>query len=335
MLTFPKEFFQEEIRSDFKVESSAKHLWAAKLELLAKVDEVCKKYSIPYFADWGTLLGAVRHQGFIPWDDDIDIAMKRPDYNRFLEICPKEFICFDENKDLDEKSLGDNFLYSSIYSAKVHTHIQTVLLSTNKVLVFDDHYLKRFHGYPVGVGIDIFPLDYLPEKNEETEQIFKLIAYIETIQYNDEHWDISGMPNSDEATQYIHSIESVCNLKFDWNISLRIQLLRLMDKLYSYYSEEGSTYLMPLYWQISYPEKHLYHKKEWFDETILLPFENIMIPAPKEYDKILTNLYQDYMTPSNWLGHHVNKSLTNLINTLSMDSQTALDSINKIMAAYE
>lgn len=335
MLTFTKDFFKEEIRSDFKVESSIKHMWAAKLELLAKVDDICKKYNIQYFAEWGTLLGAVRHNGFIPWDDDIDIAMKRPDYNRFLEVCTKEFVCFDDNKDTDIKTLGDNFLFSNIYTAKVHTHIQAVLLSSNKVLIFDDNYLKRFHGYPVGVGIDIFPLDYLPEKGENTDQLFELIRYIETIQYNDEHWTENGFPNSEEAKNYILNIESACNIKLDWNMPIRIQLLRLMDSLYSYFSEEESTYLMPLYWQSSFPDRTLYHKKEWFDETILLPFENIMIPVPKEYDKVLTNCYHDYMTPSNWVGNHINNNLINLVNSLNMDPAEAINNINKIMMAYE
>lgn len=335
MLNFSKDFFQEENRSDFKVESSAKHLWAAKLELLAKIDEVCKKYNIQYFADWGTLLGAVRHKGFVPWDDDIDVCMKRPDYNRFLEVCPKEFICFDDNKDTDINVLGDSFLFSNIYTAKVHTHIQAVLLSSNKVLIFDDNYLRRFHGYPGGIGIDIFPLDYLPEKDEKTDNIFKIINYIETIQYNNEHWTADGMPISEEATNYIKSIENICNTKLDWGSPLRIQLLRLMDSLYSFFSEDESVYLLPLYMQTSFPDRNYYHKKEWFDEVIYLPFENIMIPAPKDYDKILTNLYGDYMTPVNYVGHHVNRSLNNLINSLNMDYDTAVDNINKIMTAYE
>lgn len=67
-----------------------KHAWAAELEVLSEVDRICKKYNIQYYADWGTLLATVRHEGFIPWDDDLDIVMKREDYKRFLEVAPKE-----------------------------------------------------------------------------------------------------------------------------------------------------------------------------------------------------------------------------------------------------
>lgn len=60
-----------------------KHAWAAQLEVLNDIDKACTENGIQYFAEWGTLLGAVRHHGFIPWDDDMDICMKRADYEKF------------------------------------------------------------------------------------------------------------------------------------------------------------------------------------------------------------------------------------------------------------
>ena len=76
---FEKSYFNEETRSDFLIPSDMKHAWAAQLEILSDITDVCKTLGISYFAFWGTMLGAVRHKGFIPRDDDIDIAMKRPD----------------------------------------------------------------------------------------------------------------------------------------------------------------------------------------------------------------------------------------------------------------
>ena len=91
MLQFEESFFEGETRNDFYIEPMMKRCWAASLEVLAEIDRICKKHGIRYFADWGTLLGAVRHKGFIPWDDDIDITMLRPDYQKFMQIAPGEF----------------------------------------------------------------------------------------------------------------------------------------------------------------------------------------------------------------------------------------------------
>ena len=87
---FQDAFFQDEIREDFFIEKKMKHAWAAQMEVLKEIDRICKRNEIRYFADSGTLLGAVRHKGFIPWDDDIDLAMLREDYLRFFSVADKE-----------------------------------------------------------------------------------------------------------------------------------------------------------------------------------------------------------------------------------------------------
>ena len=89
-MIFPENFFQDEYRNGFLVPQMMKRAWAAKLELLQIIIDICNKYDLTYFAEYGTLLGAIRHKGFIPWDDDVDIALKRPDYNKLIRVLPSE-----------------------------------------------------------------------------------------------------------------------------------------------------------------------------------------------------------------------------------------------------
>lgn len=83
-MQFTQDFFKPEIREEFEIQAMMKRAWAAQMEVLQVVADICEENGLQYFADGGTLLGAVRHQGFIPWDDDIDICLKREDYNRLI-----------------------------------------------------------------------------------------------------------------------------------------------------------------------------------------------------------------------------------------------------------
>ena len=89
-MKFDNSYFDGETREDFYIRPMIKRAWAAQMEILEEIDRICKKHGITYFAEWGTLLGTVRHKGFIPWDDDLDIGMKREDYDRFMHYAPKE-----------------------------------------------------------------------------------------------------------------------------------------------------------------------------------------------------------------------------------------------------
>lgn len=131
-MQIPEGYLEGEIRDGFYVESMMKKTWAAQMEVLAEVDRVCKKNNIQYFADWGTLLGAVRHKGFVPWDDDMDITMKRKDYNHFCNIAEKEMPGFN--------------------IVNVHTEpgwdSLAARIVNGKRIRYDKEHLEKFHGCP-------------------------------------------------------------------------------------------------------------------------------------------------------------------------------------------
>lgn len=93
-----EQFYEDEVREGFYIPSAIKKAWGAEIQILNELDKVCKQLGIRFFAAWGTFLGAVRHGGFVPWDDDFDICMLRDDYNRFLneglKLMPEGFTVY-------------------------------------------------------------------------------------------------------------------------------------------------------------------------------------------------------------------------------------------------
>lgn len=144
MLQFPDSYFEDEVRDGFYVPSMIKRAWATALDVLCEVDRICCKYNIKYYAEWGTLLGAVRHAGFIPWDDDLDIGMMRTDYRKFCEVAPKEF--------------NESFQIFTFNTQKDFHHFLARVVCKNRIC-FEDEHLRRFHGFPYIAGLDIFVHD--------------------------------------------------------------------------------------------------------------------------------------------------------------------------------
>lgn len=87
----PKEFLEREIRGGYEVSEQMKRVWAIEIDMLQELFRVCDKYGLTIWAEGGTMLGTIRHGGFIPWDDDIDMAMPREDYDRLQEVAADEF----------------------------------------------------------------------------------------------------------------------------------------------------------------------------------------------------------------------------------------------------
>ena len=263
-------FYEKEIRCDFLVDEKRKKVWAVELQMLEKLDEVCKKYGITYWACYGTLLGAVRHQGFIPWDDDVDLVMFRDEYERFQAIAREEF--------------KEPYFFQNSYTDRRIWALSKIRDSRTTGIEFQD--LKDFHQ---GIFIDIFPLDSMPDN------IHNEFAGIREIQ--ELLWDMVTNPGGTllmlkqelvEGKRTATDIQTFLEIaKKDIRERFRI----FEDFNLNHFGEtEEVSYIMDDIVHTSYKSM----KKEWFQNTVYLPFEHIQIPVPAEYDKILTRCYGNY-----------------------------------------
>lgn len=281
---FPKNYFEDEIRDGFYVPGMVKRSWAVQLEVLEVVDRICRNHNLQYFADGGTLLGAVRHGEFIPWDDDLDICMKRKDYETFarvaLEELPEGWVMLNFEQSLKESYIYTNFI---------------IRICNGRVIRLSKESLNRSYGFPYIAGIDIFSLDCVAPTEKADKRLQKEMETISTMA------DVIDAMEPEEKRNYLLQTEKTFGVKFDWNKTLGPQFYMLADKLCGTYEEKDTKYLTNMAFRTLYDFKV---PKEYYADVVMLPFEHIQIPAPVGYDAFLRAKYGDYMKPVHSGGGH-------------------------------
>lgn len=232
------------------------------LDILLAFDKVCKKHNLTYFLFAGTLLGAVRHKGFIPWDDDIDVCMPRNDYNKFMEIGQKE--------------LPSDLFIQNHRTDKQYTLAFSKIRKINTSFVEYNSQLKHMNH---GIFIDIFPMDGYPsdpklrKKYVFKQKLLKNVCYrsylgnslkskIKAIPV----WFLTGFKS---ANKFIDSYEK-----------------------YVHKNEFGKTDLCMIFDLIACDKAY---STKSFESIVLLPFEGQQLPSPKDYHLYLKEEFGDYM----------------------------------------
>ncbi len=290
MINFPENYFDTETRCRFTIGRLMKSNWAAQLEVLEVLKDVCAKHNITFFAGFGTLLGAVRHKGFIPWDDDIDVIMKRPDYMRFLKVARQE--------------LPPEYRVLSIYYEE-EWNGSFSRITNGGVITTQPEHLARYHGCPFIVGIDIFPIDYFPKiSQEQTLQWTLLDAVKNNIRVCDE---LLGMedPKGDmfavcrqELLQGLELQYEYLGIPVDAEKSIqniRNQLFRIYDNICMMYRAEECDEMVSF--QANLTGLAGRWKKEWFSRAIPMGYEVTWIPVPVDYHNVLRYTFGDYRNP--------------------------------------
>lgn len=287
-LEFSADYFKTEVRDGFEIPAMMKRAWAAQMEVLHVVAGVCKNNEIRYFADGGTLLGAVRHKGMIPWDDDIDICVVREEYNRLIQVLPK--------------ALPHGFVVAGMYAdserlqkAAFVPHLRVIADET--LWNFND-YMRYFHGFPYQrVGIDIFPMDYISRDIGITNVQKQIIRLgIETLR------DWNKLEENGMLDEYVNGFQKLCNVSFDNVNNVKNYMWKIIDKISSISYREEADYITNIFYWLDNDNYKM--KKECYDYTIELPFENMNIVAPEMYDEVLRAEYGDYIVPVKGAADH-------------------------------
>ena len=238
------------------------------IEILKFIDIVCKENGIRYFILFGTLLGAVRHQGYIPWDDDIDIGMIREDYNRFIEVMKEQ-----SKYKLISMETDPDYYFSFARVSDFNTQLKL-------------HTMREIHD--IGVFVDVFPIDNAPDETE-------IASYFEKF-YELRHKVWITIPST--AKYCDHSLHTMIRMvkRFPQRIMYGVSnfdLYRkeLIDHMIQYNMIPTEKYVIA---ETPYRERAIFDK-DIFKGVIELSFERNRFFAPIGYEKFLTGVYGDYM----------------------------------------
>lgn len=262
-------------RDGYFIDKRLRQLQMVELDLLKELLRVCNKHNLRVFADSGTLLGAVRHKGFIPWDDDIDVVIPRPDYDKLAEIAIEEF--------------QHPYFFQNTYTDPLHVRGHAQLRNSETTAILEEEYdLEINHG----VFLDIFPLDGVPDdemqrvkEKEETRRLLNVMR-------QNRPFKLPVTWNPMKMYRYYIDYKVALNY-LKRNKFTNKECFCLLEDILRKTSYETALKVGSLGYGY-----RLFRNHSIYEGTIMMKFESIEIPIPIGYKRLLCDMYgENYMIP--------------------------------------
>lgn len=261
---------EKEVICGYEVSGQMKRIWAMELDMVKKFVSVCQEHGLEYMIMGGTLLGAVRHKGFIPWDNDIDLLMPRKDFNKLLEIGPGAF----KSPLFFQTPVTEESRFFSTY---------VKIRNENGTAATREEYES---GINCGIFIDIFCLDEIPDYHWLRKLYFRRLNEISKMQ----RFALGKTLQGGLANRIKHSLQHFV-YRFVYHCPDTTTLFEIYQKAAGKYA--GKNCRQVAHQAFGYWENFIWDKKDW-DDCIQLDFEDMKLDAPRGYDAILRRQYGDY-----------------------------------------
>ena len=290
-----KIFLREERRDGVLVSVALKRVWKVELDIVEEFVRICEKYGLQYSLAGGNLIGAFRHGGFIPWDDDIDIDMAREDYDKFLQVAPNE--------------LKDPYFLQTTKTDHGRV-INFAQIRNSNTSCIDPHWTDLGAVFNSGVGIDIFPIDGVPDGKVRYLFTKWTVRIVQSLHYNSQirkNFGLKGL-----VKRYL--AKAICRIVgFDRLYEIREWALR-RNKLSDCKRCGEFSYA------ISMRNPKLIWPTRCYDSYVDVKYEYLTLKAGVGYDEMLTCQYGDWRTPVKGASDHEG----GLIFDLDRDYKTVL-----------